>query len=209
MVEELSNMDEPLGAARSQKVAILFADVVGFTGLAESQPPEKVLALLREVLKLMATRVFQHALFQHEGTLDKHLGDGIMATFGTPRTDGREAENALACARGMLEDMTVLNKLREARGEPPISLGIGVHFGPVVLGDVGDEHRLEVAVVGDAVNVASRFERLTRELGVALVASGELVTALGEGRQALVEGLVHAAPQLLRGREKPVPVWTL
>ena len=173
MVEELSNMDEPLGAARSQKVAILFADVVGFTGLAESQPPEKVLALLREVLKLMATRVFQH-----EGTLDKHLGDGIMATFGTPRTDGREAENALACARGMLEDMTVLNKLREARGEPPISLGIGVHFGPVVLGDVGDEHRLEVAVVGDAVNVASRFERLTRELGVALVASGELVTAL-------------------------------
>ena len=204
MVEELSNMDEPLGAARSQKVAILFADVVGFTGLAESQPPEKVLALLREVLKLMATRVFQH-----EGTLDKHLGDGIMATFGTPRTDGREAENALACARGMLEDMTVLNKVREARGEPPISLGIGVHFGPVVLGDVGDEHRLEVAVVGDAVNVASRFERLTRELGVALVASGELVTALGEGRQALVEGLVHAAPQLLRGREKPVPVWTL
>ena len=83
MVEELSNMDEPLGAARSQKVAILFADVVGFTGLAESQPPEKVLALLREVLKLMATRVFQH-----EGTLDKYLGDGIMATFGTPR-DGR------------------------------------------------------------------------------------------------------------------------
>ncbi|MFQ5971961.1 MAG: adenylate/guanylate cyclase domain-containing protein [Alphaproteobacteria bacterium] len=204
MVEELSNMDEPLGAARSQSVAILFADIVGFTSLAEPQPPEKVLALLREVLGLMARQVFLH-----RGTLDKYLGDGIMATFGTPRGTGHEAEDALACARGILADLANLNGARESRGDPNVRLGIGVHYGPVVLGDVGDENRLEFAVVGDTVNVASRFERLTRELGVHLVVSGDLISALGEGTHKLVTDLHHGAPQQVRGREEPLPVWTL
>ena len=204
MVEELSNMDEPLGAARSQSVAILFADIVGFTSLAETQSPEKVLALLREVLGLMARQVFVH-----DGTLDKYLGDGIMATFGTPRSNGHEAEDALACARATLEDMAALNQRRETRGEPRVEIGIGVHFGPVVLGDVGDESRLEFAVVGDTVNVASRFERLTRELGVHLAVSGDLISALSEGAHKLVADLDHGTPQRVRGREKPVPVWTM
>lgn len=204
MVEELSNTDEPLGAARSQSVAILFADIVGFTSLAETQSPETVLALLREVLGLMARQVFLH-----DGTLDKYLGDGIMATFGTPRSNGHEAADALACARDILEDMAALNHRREARGESRVEIGIGVHFGPVVLGDVGDESRLEFTVVGDTVNVASRFERLTRELGVSLVVSEDLISALGEEADRLVAGLGHGAPQRVRGREKPVPVWTM
>ncbi len=149
MVEELSNMDEPLGAARSQRVAILFADIVGFTSLAETQSPEKVLALLREVLGLMARQVFLH-----DGTLDKYLGDVIMASCGTPHSNGHEAEDALACARDILADIAALNPRRETRGETRVEIGIGVHFGPVVLGDVGDESRLEFAVVGDTVNVA-------------------------------------------------------
>ncbi len=90
-----------------------------------------------------------------------------------------------------------------------MEVGIGVHFGPVVLGDVGDESRLEFAVVGDTVNVASRFERLTRELGVHLVVSGDLISALSEGAHKLVAGLDHGAPQRVRGREEPVPVWTM
>lgn len=204
MVEELSNMDEPLGTARSQSVAILFADIVGFTSLSETQSPEKILALLREVLGLMARQVFLH-----DGTLDKYLGDGIMATFGTPRSNGHEAEDALACARDILGDMAALNQRRETRGEPQVEVGIGAHFGPVVLGDVGDESRLEFAVVGDTVNVASRFERLTRDLGVHLVVSGDLISALSAGARKLVAGLDQGAPQRVRGREKPVPVWTM
>lgn len=204
MVEELSKMDEPLGAARSQSAAILFADIVGFTSLAETQSPEKIFALLREVLGLMARQVFLH-----DGTLDKYLGDGIMATFGTPRSNGHEAEDALACARDILVDIAALNQRRETRGELRVEVGMGVHFGPVVLGDVGDESRLEFAVVGDTVNVASRFERLTRELGVNLVASGDLISALSDGAQYLAEGLDQGVPQHVRGRDKPVPVWTM
>ena len=132
-----------------------------------------------------------------------------MATFGTPRSNGHEAEDALACARDILADIAALNERRETRGEPRVEVGIGVHFGPVVLGDVGDENRLEFAVVGDTVNVASRFERLTRELGVRLVVSGDLISALSEGAHKLVAGLDHGAPQRVRGRQEPVPVWTM
>ncbi|MHA1567199.1 MAG: adenylate/guanylate cyclase domain-containing protein, partial [Alphaproteobacteria bacterium] len=204
MVEELSQMDEPLGTARSQTVAILFADIVGFTRLAETQSPEKVLALLRQVLGLMARQVFRH-----NATLDKYLGDGIMATFGTPHSNGHEAEDALGCARDTLADIAALNQSRESQGEVPVEIGIGVHIGPVVLGDVGDESRLEFAVVGDTVNVASRFERLTRELGVQLVVSGDVISALGDGAQELAAGLDHGALQRVRGRDEPVPVWTM
>jgi adenylate cyclase len=204
MVEELSKMDEPLDLARTQSVAILFADIVGFTHLAETQPPERILALLREVLGLMSKQVFVHA-----GTLDKYLGDGIMATFGTPHSHGHEADNALGCALDILTVIADLNQRREARGEARLEVGIGVHFGPVVLGDVGDENRLEFTVVGDTVNVASRFERLTRELGVHLVVSGDLISALGEETHKLVRGLEPGLPQRVRGREEPVPIWTM
>jgi adenylate cyclase len=204
MVEELSKMDGPLNKARSQRVAILFADIVGFTHLAETQPPERILALLREVLGLMARQVFIHA-----GTLDKYLGDGIMATFGTPHGHGHEADNALACALDILTNIAELNRRREARGEARLEVGIGVHFGPVVLGDVGDENRLEFTVIGDTVNVASRFERLTRELGVHLVVSGDLIAALSEETHKLVGGLEPGVPQRVRGREKPVAIWTM
>jgi adenylate cyclase len=204
MVEELSRMDEPLRAARSQSAAILFADVVGFTRLAETRAPEDVLALLREVLGLMARRVFRHG-----GTLDKYLGDGIMATFGTPRASGREAEDALACARGILADVAAMNAQRSSSAAPPVEVGIGLHFGPVVVGDVGDESRLELTVVGDTVNTASRLERLTRDLGVHLVVSGAVISALGARAQDLAADLVPRTPQQLRGRQAPAAVWTL
>lgn len=206
MVEELANMDEPLGAGRSQDVGVLFADVVGFSGIAESIKPAEVLALLRELHAIMGRQVFAHG-----GTIDKYLGDGIMATFGTPRKGEHDAANALACARGILDELAEWNKSRTASGKSPIRLGVGVHYGPVVLGDIGDEHRLEFAVVGDTVNVASRAERLTRELGVDLVASDDIVKAIrkdGEGAP-LCEGLKEAPPQTIRGRAANLQIWTM
>ncbi len=204
IVEELADADEPLGEARSQNAAVLFADVIGFTRLAEMQSPEKVFELLRELLSLMA-----HQVFLHNGTLDKYLGDGVMATFGTPRNNGHEARDSLACARAILSDVAAWNHKREAEGQPPLEIGIGIHYGPVVLGNVGDESRLEFAVLGDTVNVASRFERLTRSLNVSLVVSGDLIAALSDQDQQYVRGLTPCRPEKIRGRDRPVPVWTL
>ncbi len=97
------------------------------------------------------------------------------------------------------------------RRQAPIRLGVGVHYGPVVLGDIGDEHRLEFAVVGDTVNVASRAERLTRELGVDLVASDDIIKAIrkdGDGAP-LCQGMKEAPPQTIRGRAANLQIWTM
>ena len=207
LVEELAQADEPLGAARAQNAAILFADIVGFTRLTESMAPEHTLALLRDFHRRMA-----EAVFAHGGTLDKYIGDEVMATFGTPRPGPRDASNAIACARAMQIAISAWNGERTGRGDAPVQLGIGVHFGPVVLGDIGGEQRFEFAVIGDTVNVASRLERLTRQLGVGIVASDALVKASeGElGRQAAqhLEGFTPEAEQAVRGRDGRVGIWT-
>lgn len=206
IVEQLSATDRPLETVRAQPVAVLFADVVGFTRLAQDLAPEAIIALLRALHGRL-----EAAVFAHGGTLDKFLGDGIMATFGTPRGGPRDAGNAIACARAAMAAIEVWNQERQARGEAPIRLSIGVHYGNVVLGDIGSERRLEFAVLGDPVNVASRLEQMTRELGARIVLSDALVeAALAEDRAAaegLIEGFERQAPQPLRGHAESVMVW--
>lgn len=206
MVDMLANTDQPLGASRSQEAAVLFADIRGFTSYAETHAPEEALALLREVHSRFAQHVFAHG-----GTLDKYLGDGIMATFGTPSPGPRDAANALAAGRAILESIAAWNQTRIARGADPVHVGIGLHHGRVILGDIGDEQRIEYAVIGDTVNVASRIQDLTRKLDVRLAASQALVTAAreaGDGPE-LLQDMQRAPLQRLDGREEPILVWTL
>lgn len=207
IVDEMATRDKPLGAVRSQTVAVMFADIVGFTGLAERQTPEDIMALLRDFHAHM-----EGAVFDHQGTLHKFLGDGIMATFGTPEPGPDDATNALACARDMLARMDRWNEERLAEGREIIPLSIGLHYGNVILGDVGSERLLEFAVIGDAVNVASRLEELTRDLGTRLIVSDALIDAIptsseGGGNELL--GTLTARQAVpLRGRDDPISVWT-
>jgi adenylate cyclase len=207
MVEALAGSDQPLGGVRSQEVAVLFADIVGFTSLSEKLPPEEVIALLRDFHGRMAREVFGHG-----GTVDKYIGDAIMATFGTPHAGEHDASNALACAKAMMASIRDWNAERAGRGAPAVQIGIGLHFGPAVMGDIGDEQRLEYAVIGDTVNVASRLEALTREVGTPLVISGDAVAAVqretGGDHEALA-GLTEREPAEVRGRAARVPVWTM
>ena len=206
MIEELAGQDEPLGAVREQKVAVLFADMVGFTALSEHRPAEAVIALLRDFHGRMAREVFAHG-----GTVDKYIGDAIMATFGTPRSGERDATSALACARAMLTSVDEWNDERRLAGEPVIEIGIGLHFGPAVMGDIGDERRLEYAVIGDTVNVAARLEALTREVEAPLVVSNDTVEAVRReaGETTTLTGLKKGQKAAVRGRSGTVPVWTL
>ncbi len=207
VVASLAETSEPFLKGRTQRAAVLFADIVGFTGQAEALSSEETLDLLRDYHARMAAAVFAHG-----GTLDKFIGDGLMATFGTPNPSDRDAADAVACARTILEAIAAWNQTRDAAGLPPVAVGIGVHAGPVVMGNIGDERRLEFAVVGDTVNVASRLERLSRTLETDLVVSAATVDLVREqldapAADALLAGLTPAPTQAIRGRDGTMEVY--
>jgi PAS domain S-box-containing protein len=207
MVEMLAQTSEPFGPARSQDVAVLFVDIIGFTQLCETRPANEVFDLLREFQRRLS-----HEVFVYGGTLDKYIGDGIMATFGTPLPGPADATNALRCARAILRMMATWNRERAAAGAYTLSVGVGLHYGPALLGNIGDEHRLDFAVIGDTVNVASRLEKLARPLGAAIVASTVLLETAqreGDGGARERDGFVALGPQQLRGRDAPVDIWVL
>jgi adenylate cyclase len=205
LVEDLAAVDEPFGPVRTQEVAVLFVDIVGFTSLCEGMAPKAVVAMLRDFHGRMADCVFAHG-----GTLDKFIGDSVMATFGTPQPGPLDAANALASARAMLAALDGWNSERASRGDAPLRVGIGLHFGPVVLGDIGDERRVEFAVLGDTVNTASRLEALTRSLGTSLAASRALVDrALAQAGEHAIGNMCRHPPVAVRGRVEAVELWTL
>jgi adenylate cyclase len=205
VVNQLSVNDEPLTRVHTQDVAVLFADIVGFTTYADGRDPRDVIGTLRQFHERMEREVFRHG-----GTLDKYLGDGLMATFGTPFAGDSDALNALRCARGMIASIAELNRERKDRNEPPIQVSVGLHYGQVVLGDIG-LNRLEFAVIGTTVNAASRLEALTREFGCAIVVSDALVQQArteSSHSSADFESLVEQPAQTIRGLEQPVGIWT-
>lgn len=198
VVEELSQKDEPLGQIRSHDAAVLFVDIVGFTAYSDGRPPEEVIETLRAFHARMESEVFSHG-----GTLDKYLGDGLMATFGTPMPQEDDSKRALACVRAMVDRMQALNASRAADGLPAIDARFGLHFGKVVLGDIG-ANRMEFAVLGDTVNVASRLEAMTRALSVRAVVSDHAIQSAGNNHS-----FRRAPDQTVRGVSEPLPVWVL
>ena len=204
VVDVLAERDEPLGRVRRQTVGVLFADLVGFTTLAEDMTPEEVMAMLRAFHGRMEDEVFRHG-----GCLEKFIGDALLATFGVPDVGARDATDAVACARGMLAALAAWNRERAAEGLPPLAMGVGLHHGQVVLGDIGSARSMAFATVGDTINVASRLQALTRDLGATLVASGALVSAVeGEAVDVtLLAGLGRRGAHTLRGRDTPIEVW--
>jgi adenylate cyclase len=219
LVDELTQLDNPLGTVRRQDVAVMFCDLVGFTGLAATEAPERVIGFLREHYARL-----EGAVFLNGGTIDKYFGDTMMATFGTPQPGGDDATRALRCARAILDELTEWNRARADQNEPAVRVGIGIHYGPAVLGNIGGERRLEFTAIGDTVNVAKRIESLTRELGVELVVSDALVQQVRREHEAPereaperedgaaipeLEGLVEATPVVLRGRAVETAVWLL
>jgi adenylate cyclase len=191
------------GAPAERHVAVLFADVVGFTRLSETAEPEQVVRFL-QAFHARAT----DAVFANGGTLDKFLGDGLMATFGTLGEDDQAAARALACAFALQDSCDRHGWTGGICGGKGIQLGIGIHYGPAVVGNVGGERRMEFTVIGDTVNVAARIERLTRHYDCAIAISENALTAAGivptsDGRFQR-EGEVD-----IRGRANRLAIWTV
>jgi adenylate cyclase len=204
VVDTLAGRDEPLGRVRRQAVGVLFADLVGFTTMAEAMTPEEVMALLRDLHGRMEEEVFRY-----RGCLEKFIGDALLATFGVPDVGPRDATDALACARGMLAALDGWNRERAAAGQTPLRMGVGLHYGQVVLGDIGSARSMAFATVGDTTNVASRLQALTRDLGTSLVVSRALVQAIERENAdvTLLDGLTARGAHTLRGRDAPLELW--
>ncbi len=201
VVKQLQERDQPFADVRQQKVAVMFVDMVGFTRQAEGMTPQQMVGFVRQFHRRM-----EGIVFANDGTLDKYLGDGLMVTFGTPATGPRDAADAVSCALAIQVDMAAWNRERASHGLPPVRVGVGIHYGDVVMADVGAARRLEFAVLGDTVNVASRLEELTRGLGADIVASDEAIQA-AQAQGADVSGFRRAPAQALRGRDAPIEVW--
>lgn len=205
MVDVLAQDDEPFGPVRRQEVAVLFADIVGFTTYSEDHPPEVVFEMLREFHRRM-----EAVIFDHGGTVDNYIGDCIMATFGVPTPTPGDASRALACARAMQRAVDAWNATRRAVGADAVDVRIGCQFGPVVLGAIGSERNLSVAVVGDTCNVASRLQSMCRDLDAEICVGAVLVSRIDPATDHdLLSDLRHVGETQLRGRDAPVDVWVL
>jgi len=204
VVDALSQNDEPLKQVRQEDIAVLFIDIIGFTRFAAGRDPYEVIEVLRGFHARMEGEVFRH-----HGTLDKYLGDGLMATFGTPVAGQSDGSNALACARAMAKTIGDWNRERRRAGEPEIRAGIGVHYGPAVLGDIG-ANRLEFAVIGNTVNVAAKLETQTRVYDASIVISDDLRRkVLAEGGAILTDGFDERRDEAIPGMAAPMTVWVL
>jgi adenylate cyclase len=183
-----------LGGA-NQRVTVLFADVRGFTSISEHAPPERVVQILNLYFSAMTEIIFAHG-----GTLDKYIGDGLMALFGAPAATPQDASNALAAAVAMQRRMEVLNGELRATGLPEISVGIGLHTGEATVGYIGSERRSEYTAIGDTVNLAARLE--SRAQGGQILSSRAVIEATADNRFNLRE----LPPMSVKNRVQPVSI---
>jgi adenylate cyclase len=202
IVDELARSERPTFDERTQPASILFIDVVGFTRATESMQGQAMLRLIRRLHGLI-----EGAVREHGGIVDKYIGDGAMILFGLPEPKYDDAARALACARAIADAVDRWNEERAGTGEPAVAIGAGLHHGPVIVARVGDRHA-QVTAMGDSVNVASRLERVTRELSARIVLSDAVAAAVRAlGRTDLLAGFSYEGERPLRGRDQSIGVW--
>ncbi len=197
LVDEMSeDPDQYTLEAESRELTVLFSDVRGFTTISEGLDPKALSELMNEFLTPL-TRV----IHQHRGTIDKYMGDAIMAFWGAPIEDPDHARHALEAGMEMVRLLDDMQGEFSARGWPEVRIGVGLNTGPMSVGNMGSEFRMAYTVLGDAVNLGSRLEGLTRQYGVDII--------VNESTRAAVPDYVYRELDRVRvkGKDKPVAIY--
>lgn len=192
----LENPDSFKLGGVNQTLTVLFADIRGFTRLSEHAAPERVVQLLNNYFTAMTDIIFAHG-----GTLDKYIGDGLMALFGAPQATPDDACNAVSASVAMQRQMQVINVQLRQEGLSEIAIGIGLHTGLATVGYIGSERRSEYTAIGDTVNLAARLEQNSTP--------GQILLSDATAQAAAAAGcsLIPRAPLTVKNRVQPVPVF--
>ena len=185
-----------LGGAR-REMSVLFSDIRGFTSVSEQGEPEAIVQTLNEYFTKMVEIVFAH-----QGTVDKFVGDMVMALFGAPLADKDHAEHAVRAALDMIDELGRLNAKWHAEGRPQLDIGIGINTGPMIAGNIGSEQIMSYTVIGDAVNLGSRLESLNKTYGTRIIIS--------EATKAQLTGQYDVRPLgdvVVKGKTRPVAIF--
>jgi adenylate cyclase len=194
LAEKIANAGSVLGGEK-RRIAVLFSDIRGFTALSETMNPDDMANLLTEYFTEMVECVFDKG-----GTLDKFIGDAVMAQWGAPLGDPHDPDHAMEAAIKMIRELDTLNARWRAAGKPELQIGIGLNVGEAFAGNIGSERRMEYTVIGDTVNTASRL---------CSAAGPREILISDEFRRALTSPppLVEMPPMELKGKSQPVPVY--
>ncbi len=193
----LENPDSFRLGGVNQKITVLFADIRGFTSFSETENPERVVGLLNRYFTAMTEIIFEHG-----GTLDKYIGDGLMAIFGAPTATPVDAVNAVKAAVAMQKRLITLNEELRQAGYSPVKVGIGLHTGVATIGYVGSEQRSEYTAIGDTVNLAARLEQ--NAVGGQILVSEATVSAAGN-----IFPVTVLEPLAVKNRLQPVALFEL
>ena len=188
-------LDVQLGDQVQREMTVLFSDIRDFTKMAERMTPAETFQFVNQYLGAM-----EPAITQHNGVIDKYVGDAVMALFP------HSADDAVNAALDMFRRLEDFNRERAAAGKPPVQIGIGLHTGPLMLGTVGARKRMDTTVISDAVNLASRVENLTKAYGVPLIVTEETFAGLRDRDAAAYRRIDRV---LVQGKSQPVVLYEL
>lgn len=198
LVEQMALNPEQFNMApRAEDLTVLFSDVRGFTTISESLSPDDLSVYINDYLTTMSLVIREG----HRGTLDKYIGDAVMAFWGAPMADPDHAQNAVLAALDMMKQSAMLNRKFSEKGWPPFAIGIGVNSGTMRVGDMGSKIRKAYTVMGDAVNLGSRLEGITKQYGADII--------IGEATRQRITGIVLREIDLVqvKGKDEPVAIY--
>jgi adenylate cyclase len=197
LVEQMSHSEEEFSLkGESREMTVLFSDVRGFTTISEGMEPQELCELINDILTPV-TRV----IHEHKGTIDKYIGDAIMAFWGAPMHNPQHASYAVKAGLAILQALTVIQKDFKAKGWPEVDIGIGLNTGKMSVGNMGSQFRIAYTIMGDAVNLGSRLEGLTKQYGVKMIVSETTLQAAPEFTYRELDKV------RVKGKNKPITIY--